>query len=119
MQAIDSSKDINIKNAEVQILNVAKESPAEIAGLKIGDNILEIKNNESSIVIESIKDIQNYINDHKGENIVLTIERWKEVFERKVFARENYPNNEGSIGISLAKVGIISYPWDKAIIKGF
>ncbi|KKP28474.1 MAG: Membrane-associated zinc metalloprotease [Parcubacteria group bacterium GW2011_GWA2_31_28] len=116
---IDQGQGKELQNAKVQILQVAKESPAEIAGLKLGDNILEIKNAESVAIIENVKDAQNYINEHKGEYIILKIEREKEIFEKEVFARENYKSDQGSIGISLSKVGLISYPWYLALIEGF
>lgn len=116
---IDEENGIKIQNSKVQIRQVAKESPAEKAQLKLGDNILEIKNNKSIAIIENVEDAQKYINEHKGEYVILKIARGKEIFEKKVFARENYPLNEGSIGISLTKVGLISYPWYLAIIQGF
>ena len=119
LPTIDQEQGKELQNAKVKIIQVAKESPAEIAGLKSGDNILEIKNTKSSIIIKNVEDAQNYVNEHKGEYIILKIERREKIFEKEVLARENYKINEGSIGISLAKMEIVSYPWHLSLIQGF
>lgn len=118
LPAIDNG-EIELKNSKTQILQVIKDSPADLAKLRLGDNILEIKNNESNVIVNDVIDVQNYVNDHKGENIILVIERGSEIFEQEVLARSNYPDDEGSIGIALSNVGLVSYPWHQAIFEGF
>lgn len=78
-QAIsDTTKAVNPK---VQIVAVASGSPAEEAGIKVGDTIKEFSIFNSQFSINKVKEIQELTEEYKGEAITLTIERGKEVFE--------------------------------------
>lgn len=124
------------KTAKVQIVEIAKNSPAETAKLKIGDVIKEFKiknpepeqnkvgnqvssrENDSKIKIEKVKDLQELIQKHKGEEIILTVERGKEIFEVEIVPRTNPPQGEGPVGITLARMDIKKYSLVKSIFEG-
>lgn len=104
-----------------QIIEVAKGSPASEAGIKIGDSIVRIENKELRIKndVTKVDDLLKFINENRGQKVILTIKRGVELSEKEVHVRENPPANEGAIGIALADIGIISYPWYIALIKAF
>jgi regulator of sigma E protease len=104
--------------AKVQIVEVAKNSPAEIAGLKVGDVIKEFKIQGSKYKIEKVKELQDLTQKYKGEKVVLTIERGKEIFEVEITPRTNPPGGEGPMGIVLARMDIKKYPLLKSIFEG-
>jgi regulator of sigma E protease len=104
--------------AKVQIVEVAKNSPAEIAGLKVGDVIKEFKIQGSKYKIEKVKELQDLTQKYKGEKVVLTIERGKEIFEVEITPRINPPRGEGPMGIVLARMDIKKYPLLKSIFEG-
>jgi regulator of sigma E protease len=104
--------------AKVQIIEVAKNSPAEIAGLKIGDTIKEIKIQNLTFKIEKTQPLKDLIQEHKGERIVLKIERGKETFDVEVIPRVNPPQGQGPIGIAFTRVDIKKYPLLKSIFEG-
>jgi len=101
----------NIINPKVQIADVAANSPAQIAGLKVGDTIKEFKIQNSKVKIEKVKEVQQFTDLHKGEEIILTIERGKEIFDVKLTPRVSPPTGEGPMGLALIRTATKIYPW--------
>jgi regulator of sigma E protease len=101
------------------VASVADGSPAEEAGLEGGDIILEASVGEDllSSPISTDKFIE-FVNNHKGENINLTIQRDNETFKEELLARKNPPAGEGSIGIALVDMGIEKQGFFGAIWQG-
>jgi regulator of sigma E protease len=104
--------------AKVQIVEVAKNSPAEIARLKPGDVIKKFKIQDKEYKIEKVKELQDLTQRHKGEKVVLTIERGKEIFEVEITPRTNPPEGEGPMGIVLVRMDIKKYPLIRSIFEG-
>ncbi len=111
-----SGKDREIPR--VQIFSIAKNSPAEMAGLKPGDEIkkLQITNNKSLITKETNKvaEVQEFIVSHKGEEITLSLQRGKENLEVNVVPRVNPPKGEGAVGVALVRVANMQVAWYKS-----
>src|SRR3989344_4534827 len=104
-----SDDDSSLINPKVQITAIAKDSPAEKAGLKPGDAILNFT---------KVKDAQGFTEQYKGKEIVLTIERGKDIFDAKLTPRVNPPSGEGAMGVALTRTALQSYPWYQAPLKG-
>ncbi len=111
-------EESGVLNPRVQIIGVAPGSPAEETGLKMGDTIEEVLVNNSSVPIFKIFEFQKIVENYKGREIVLKIKRGKETFETKIVPRLSPPENEGPIGITLARVGIKKWPWYQAPWQG-
>lgn len=90
------------------ITEVFKNSPAEEIGLIAGDKIFGF---------ESLENFIAYIDQNRGKEIVLSIERGGEQIDFKATPRENPPAGQGALGISLAgagspKQGLASSVWN-------
>lgn len=85
----------------VQIVSVAKGSPAELAGLKAGDTVKGF---------DTVEALQSYVNAHRGQEITIN--------DRKITPRANPPAGEGALGVALARTAIVKYPWHEAIWRG-
>jgi regulator of sigma E protease len=117
--AISDDDTVGIVNPKVQIIDIAKDSPAELAGLQTGDDIVEIKISGADLVkVDKVKDVQKLINSSLGQTMVLKIERGSETFEVFLAPRVNPPVGEGSLGVSLYRVADKSYPWWQAPWRG-
>ena len=111
--------EASIRDLKIQITDVAGGSPAEMAGLRIGDTITAIGlSEEEKEEISKVEEVQNFAAQYKGKEILLFIKRGQENLEFKVLARENPPSGEGPLGIALAQTGIVSYSIFKSFIKG-
>ena len=96
-------------NAKVQIVGITANSPAEQAGLKVGDTIKEFT---------KVKEVQEFTEKYKGQEVVLTIERQGEVLDVSLTPRISPPEGQGAMGIALVRTVEKSYPWYLAPIKG-
>lgn len=117
-QAIEGEVPEGAFDVGVQIVQILPESPAQLAGIKVGDKIIKMESSGESITIKEVQDIQNFTNQHLDETIILTVQRGNEVLEISVVPRSNPPEGEGAMGIALAKTARVPYPLPQAILKG-
>jgi regulator of sigma E protease len=80
---------------QVQIVDVAANSPAAMANLQPGDMILTVNNQE----VTSTDTLSSLIAANLGEPTTITYERGGETGEITVLPRPNPPAGEGAIGI--------------------
>jgi regulator of sigma E protease len=116
---IDSGQETNYRNVQIQIVETAKNSPAEKAGIKIGDAIISLSFGAEKAEIKEIDEVQKFVAFHSGQEIIMEIKRGNEVLLKNITPRVDPPKEEGALGIAMSKTGLISYPWYKAILKGF
>ncbi len=114
--AIDDSQIVS--SAKVQITEVAPQSPAQLAGIKVGDIIINIVGQGELNNISRVARVQNFINENKGKEIIVSLQRGRDVREVKITPRVNPPAGEGALGVGLARVTKIAYPWYQAIFEG-
>jgi len=104
-------------NSKVQIVDIASNSPAQMAGLQMGDSVKKLTIDNLQFPIAKVEELQKLIEEYKGEEIVLTIERGKEIFDVNLVPRVSPPPEEGSLGVSLVRVVIKNYPFYIAPLK--
>ena len=108
-QALNDENESTAKNVQIQIVAISNNSPAEKAGLKLGDALENFN---------KIPELQAFINENKGKEVSLEVNRGKEIISVKLTPRLNPPASEGAIGVALVKTGIVSYPWYQSIWLG-
>ena len=132
--AVEDEANHNLKNLKVQIAAVAPGSPADLFGLKPGDTIKEFSIfnypskarvgdegeafSDLQFSVNKVKEIQELTEKYKGNEITLTIERGKEVFDVSLVPRVSPPKDEGPMGVALVRTAIKSYPWYQAPFQG-
>lgn len=110
--------DVDAGAIPVSVLSVAPGSPAEDSGIKFGDAILRISQGGDSLAVSSEEDVISFIDAHKGKEVILSLRRGEEIRDISVHARENPPDGEGSVGISMGRLDVISVSWYLAPIEG-
>jgi len=107
----------------VTLTEIAKNSPAEKAGLKKGDIVQKIGNIE-------IKDTQTLVAEARknlGEELMITVmrstgtgkERVDTIEAIKVTPRKDFPEGEGPMGIAISQsVDVRKYPFPQSLIEG-
>ncbi len=117
--SVATDKNINdLRGVKLSILQVQKNSPAEAAGLKMGDRILEIFNNDKVIANPVVEEFQKFSDENVGKEIGLKIERGKEVFVKKIIPRQTKNENEGAVGVVIAETGYLHYSFFKSAWEG-
>lgn len=107
------------QNIQVQIVQVAADSPAQTAGFETLDQIVSVSTaGDPELEIDSVEKVQNFTNKNKGREVTLKIKRGGEILEKRLVPRLNPPAGQGALGISLALTGVIKYPWYQAVYRG-
>lgn len=115
-QSIDDGQ--NIAGAMVQITQVAAGSPAEGVGIKVGDIILSAgAPGVQSAEIKKVAELQNFIDENKGREVSIWLKRGQAKFQVNIVPRVNPPQGEGEMGVGLARVARIAFPWYQAIYE--
>ena len=110
MEGAKSARDV-----KVQISEIVEDTPADKAGLEVGDTIVKADEKE----IKSVEDLQNHTKENLGEPVVLSILRGKENITKEISPRAEYPDGEGAMGVSLVRTAVVSYSPLEAIKKGY
>ena len=113
-QPITPEQRADYPDAKIQILEVKKDTPAQAMGLQLGDAILAIGGRPMT----SLAEVSQTIADHKGKSLEITIDRLGKEIVLTGMPREEYPANEGSLGISFSETAVISYPWYESFYQG-
>lgn len=104
---------------KVQLLSISKDSPAEKAGLQVGDTVTGFTNeNGESYTVETVGKLQDLIKENKGNEVSLGIKRGGEILNVKTALKENNDNGQGILGVGLVRTALKSYPWYEAPIRG-
>lgn len=90
------------KFENITILQVFPDSPAEKAGLKIGDQILYLKYNQEEIKIDSPKNLKEILSHYLGKEIVVGVKRGSYIFETKLIP--TMQDNVGPLGIAFSSI---------------
>ncbi|NDJ54407.1 MAG: site-2 protease family protein [Chloroflexi bacterium] len=83
-----------------QITLVAEDSPAEQAGLLVGDIVLQA----DEVEIESTNDLITHVGTHGGEEVLLTVQRDQTTVQLPITPRTEWPEGQGPTGIQISSV---------------
>lgn len=112
----DNMEDVSqIKDRKLTIMQILPGKPAEAAGLQPEDVIMNIGGLENPRLAE----MQKYVDDHKAEEISMVIGRGGETFIKTIKPITYEETGKGGIGVGIAELGTVKYPWYRAIWRGF
>lgn len=129
---VTSANKNYVKNLEIKISEVAKDSPAYQSGLKVGDSVIGGVYRDEGLARSlyfyqfNVEQFQDWVKSHSGKEIELVIQKDSSTVLKSVRPRSNPPAGQGPLGISLIEVAMVSYPFPlnileslKALAKGF
>lgn len=121
MTGMPMSVDVDTvaENKHVVISNVQKGSPAQLAGLPAGVQLVSLDGNTEAAA--TIPALQAYINAHANKPVVVGYELEKDKLETvTITPKENLATQgRAGIGVSLDYVGEVKLPFFKAVGEGF
>lgn len=119
MPSVVEDSETGVGKAHVVITSVAPGSPAEAAGIRPGDVILEFRAPDREPGgATAVEDVQRFIGAHRGMEVMLTVERNGKKDELRATPRTSAPEGEGALGIAMVRTGTRSYPWYAALFEG-
>lgn len=89
---------------------VQPDSPAAVAGLEVGDNILGF---------EDVNQLIGFIDENRGKEITLKIKRANQELEISAVPRTEFLPSEGALGVGLREMGIPRHGLLDSIGQGF
>lgn len=114
-QTLDGlSAKAQISNQQIQVMQVMADSPAEKAGVKAGDIIIDINGQKFG----RYTDLQEYTDTHVGQELSYKLKRYDQEIVKKVTPQKMGDIKKGGIGIAIAETGIVKYPWYLAVWEG-
>lgn len=127
MSGLPSSVDAVPKGATVQnqaltITSVLPKSPAEKAGIKVGDKIESLSTKTDTTMLLSsflsTENVQNFVKKHNGEQVEVSLVRGKEPMQIVVVPEISKQGDNPMIGISMDTIGTLKLPIHKAVWEG-
>ena len=112
-QIIENDDQI-VKDPKIQVMSVLDNSPADSAGVTMGDVIVSIDGQ----FFNNTSEVQAYMAEKGDQEVVVAIERLGEQLEYKITAELISETGNAGLGVGLVKTGIVSYPWYKSIWLG-
>lgn len=96
-----------VSERQVKIVSILKESPAEKANLLPGDVLLKVDGQE----IVSTDWFRKYVREHINQEMQLVVKRDSNILETKISSTLLPPNQTPGIGVAIADVGFVRYPF--------
>lgn len=115
-QAVDEniSPRAEVSDVKVQILEVLANSPAERAGLELGDTVRKIDGQ----VIERYQAMQKIVDDNQDNELEFVIGRGPDELIMKITPELREEIGRGGIGVAITETGLVRYPFFIAIWQG-
>lgn len=104
----------HISDKKIQIVQVMENTPAAVAGLKIGDVITDIDGKS----FLNYEDLQNYVAANVDKKLNYEIRRGSDLIKFEIAPKLMAETNRGGIGVAISETATVSYPWYLAIYEG-
>jgi len=102
----------------VMIIEIQKDTPAETAGLKSADFLLHFFSGNDILKVSNVKEVQDFIASHAGKEIKIDYSRDGKKFSVQAVPSVKPENGKASLGIAMDEVGIVKFPFYKAVWQG-
>ncbi len=114
-QATDSlPPGAKAENTHIEIIEAMVGKPAADAGLQEGDVIVSLDNLQNP----SVQAMQDYVDAHKNQTIKVTVKRGEALVEKNIHPFVYPDTGKGGLGVSLVEIGLVKFPWYKALYYG-
>lgn len=109
-----------LQDIHLVVISVLPNSPAEKAGLKIGDKIVNIKRGTDFTTYVSSETVKSIVVASEGREVDIGYLRGKDttINTAKIIPIKNLTSNEPYIGISMDQIGTAQLPFFPALWEG-
>ncbi len=107
-----------ITNPEVVITEVVKNSPAEKAGLHVGDKIESLEANKQKIDHLTVQGVQEFIANHGDQSVQVQYKRGESEATLSVVPKSGIVEGKSAIGIAMDMIGVLKLSFFGAFYEG-
>ncbi len=118
---VDYGGSVAVQDPGLVVLQIEKESPAEMAGLRVGDVVETISAPDASILPKGILDIdsfQNFVKMHQDDTLSLVYKRGDEIFGTTILPEDGFIEDRKGLGVAIEMIGTLSLPPHQAFWEG-
>ncbi len=109
----------HLENERLLIVDVLPLSPADVAGIKAGDAILNMSaSSDDRLSSVSIKNVQEFIAAHESKTLTINLKRSGQDLSLEVTPKKGVVSAVAGIGISMDQVGTLKLPFFSALWEG-
>ncbi|MDD4989007.1 MAG: RIP metalloprotease RseP [Candidatus Pacebacteria bacterium] len=105
-------------NPQVVITEVVQNSPAEKAGLHVGDKIVSLQAGAQKIENLTVSGVQNFIGSHGQDTVKVEYQRGAEDVFTSVTPVAGIVDGKSAIGIAMDMIGILKLSFFQAFYEG-
>ncbi len=109
-----STHGVAVPTKNIRITDISKNSPAQNAGLRAGDEVLQIGSQQ----VNKTEEFANIAKKKAGSQVELKIKRQEKEFTVTLIPRKDVPKGEGPIGVAITNIEVKKYPWYSAPFFG-
>lgn len=121
-RALSSEEMGTAKDVSLLVSRVVADSPAERAGLMVGDTILSVGDDARSFSSRDAEAFTAFISDtHAGDALSVTVEREGDIQVLTAVPQAGIVPTDTervALGVGVASVGVVQVPWWEAPIEG-
>ncbi len=114
--SVENNFGAEVKNPKLTIVEAVSGYPAFDSGVRSGDKIVSVSNNNKLVALNTPEDVSSLINSSSEVNI--KVDRGGKIYDYKIVPKEDPESGRNIVGISMDMVGTVSLPLHKAIIEG-
>ena len=114
----DYSDTAKVQNAKITITLVSAGSPAEKAGIKVGDVVTKLSAASDTVATADIETYQNFIAQHPQQEITVSYIRNNEAHDLTVVPKEGIVSGRPAIGVAFELLGTLKLSFFSAFIEG-
>lgn len=115
-----SVEQSQLQDARVVVVNIAPDSPAEVAGLQVGDTITAIHDSSDAVDEDmlTVEAVQAFTQTREDVLVTLTYERGGETLTTDITPVSGLVEGKAALGVGLDTLGIVQLPIHEALIEG-
>lgn len=117
--AVSDTNTGRVTDIQTVVTHIHEDSPAEMAGLVVGDAIKKLESEGESLIVKEPNDISAFVDSHQDAEIAVTFVHQGVEGVVNVTPADGVVDGRKIMGISMDNIGVMKLSFFTAIYEGF